>query len=91
MAARLGQLEEQIVDLQVVIGTLQSLLKGQGQAAGQGAGQPGGVPLTPAPFTGGGGEERTVQFTCTGELLTIQPEASSLDVLWPLPRNWKRS
>lgn len=35
MARRMRQLEEQIVDLQVVIGTLQSLLKGQGGAGAQ--------------------------------------------------------
>lgn len=58
LAARLGQLEEQIVDLQVVTGTLQSLLKGQGQAAGQGAptGQPDGTPLSPS-LPGAGASE----------------------------------
>ena len=35
MAQRMRQLEEQIVDLQVVIGTLQSLVKSQGGAGGQ--------------------------------------------------------
>ena len=50
MAQRMRQLEEQIVDLQVVIGTLQSLVKSQGAAGSQGGGP---VPLASDPAVAG--------------------------------------